>query len=112
MTYKIPNPKPKENKNFEVENPERYQGWSNFDTWQVALNIDNDEGTYEMSREAIREGTITDGESYKEWFKESFATDEEGFYRIVDGWSERELDNVDWDEIYNSHKEEIVEDED
>jgi len=90
---------------FKVKD-ERYYGWTNFNTWQVALNIDNDEGTYHASREAIKDGTITDGRSYKEWFKENFQSQEEGYYKIQDGWSENELNEVDWEEIYKNHKEE------
>lgn len=28
-----------------------YQGWTNYETWNVALWIDNDRGTYEMVKE-------------------------------------------------------------
>jgi hypothetical protein len=71
--------------------------------------LDNDEGFYNESRDAIKRGDIKDGESYKEWFKEMAQTKEEGFYKIFDGWSERELDEVDWEEIYENHKREIEE---
>lgn len=33
----------------------RYNGWTNYETWCVKLWIDNDEGEYEMWREAARE---------------------------------------------------------
>ena len=28
-----------------------YQGWTNYETWNVALWIDNDQGVYEMMKE-------------------------------------------------------------
>ena len=28
-----------------------YNGWTNYETWNVALWLDNDQGTYEMMRE-------------------------------------------------------------
>lgn len=32
-----------------------YNGWSNYETWCVALWIDNDEGSYEQARDLVRE---------------------------------------------------------
>ena len=32
-----------------------YQGWNNYETWNVALWIDNDQGTYEMVEEWAKE---------------------------------------------------------
>jgi hypothetical protein len=109
MAYRLPlNKTEREEAKYGVK--DRYNGWHNLNTWQVALNIDNDEGIYESSRDAIRDGAIKDGESYKAWFKEYAQTDEEGFYKVFDGWSEKELDNdVDWDEIYETHKKELEE---
>lgn len=34
---------------------ERYNGWTNYETWFVALWIDNDEGTHERRHEMARE---------------------------------------------------------
>jgi hypothetical protein len=32
-----------------------YNGWTNYETWGVALILDNDYGTYQMVREAVEE---------------------------------------------------------
>lgn len=32
-----------------------YNGWHNYETWAVALWIDNDQGTYEWARDLARE---------------------------------------------------------
>lgn len=34
---------------------EKYQGWTNRETWAAALWLDNDEGLYNQSREIVRE---------------------------------------------------------
>lgn len=34
---------------------EGYQGWKNYETWAVALWLDNDQGSYEYWREVIQE---------------------------------------------------------
>jgi hypothetical protein len=31
-----------------------YNGWSNYETWNVALWLDNEQGTYNMTREVVR----------------------------------------------------------
>ena len=33
----------------------RYNGWTNYETWNVALWLDNEEPTYRLTREAMRE---------------------------------------------------------
>lgn len=35
--------------------PETYEGWKNYPTWAVNLWLSNDEGLYEMTREAVRD---------------------------------------------------------
>jgi uncharacterized protein YgfB (UPF0149 family) len=37
---------------------ERYNGWTNYETWVTALWIDNDEGTYTESRRMVEQVRI------------------------------------------------------
>src|SRR5690348_15456796 len=36
------------------DDPERYNGWTNRETWAVALHINNDQGWQESIRETVR----------------------------------------------------------
>ena len=45
----------------EVLNPDSYNGWKNYETWAVALWIDNDQGSYEQSRQLARD-VLTSGQ--------------------------------------------------
>lgn len=49
-----------------------YNGWTNYETWAVALWIDNEQGTYHQRREIVREHTEAYKCSYalKEWITE------------------------------------------
>ena len=37
-----------------------YQGWKNYETWAVALWLDNEEGSYNTARQIVKEG-LKDG---------------------------------------------------
>jgi hypothetical protein len=53
-----------------------YNGWKNYETWSVALFIDNESN--ECIREARRAAKRdTWGDALKEWFEEYFLTDPE-----------------------------------
>lgn len=41
-----------------MDTEKRYNGWTNYETWCVKLWIDNDQGEYEMWREATRESWL------------------------------------------------------
>lgn len=41
-------------------NAKTYNGWSNYETWCVALWMDNDQGSYEIARETARECAALD----------------------------------------------------
>jgi hypothetical protein len=90
---------------------ESYNGWANYQTWKVALNIDNEESTYNESRDLIRYNRVKNGDDLKAWFCEIAQTQEQGFYRLCDSWSESELNEVDFDEIYNNYAQEFEEEE-
>jgi hypothetical protein len=88
---------------------ETYNGWANYPTWNVALWMDNEEGSYlharELGREAIeantnesldRDGAVYDlATTLQEWHEES-VPELGGFAADLHGWAMR---HVDWREI-------------
>ncbi len=90
---------------------EKYNGWHNYETWKMHLNLTNEEGLYNGSVAVVRE---TKGEDYekaqalKEWVEENFWVDD---YNIVhfpqgDSFSTAELSEVDWLEVAKAFMEE------
>lgn len=59
---------------------QEYNGWTNYETWAVALHIDNEPGTYEGSREIVaRSDEEWDAaEALKDWTEEVYILNEEG----------------------------------
>lgn len=98
-----------------------YNGWPNYPTWNVALWMDNDEGSYSHARELTenaigwqtddgelnRGGAIADlAEALKQWHDE--ATPElEGFSADIHGWA---MGFVDWRHIAEHLVDEVTED--
>jgi hypothetical protein len=97
--------------------PKEYNGWTNYTTWSVALNIDNDQYMQEETLRVIKEGEVTNGYELKDWFKQTLE-DSDNYnedyhsFKISDAWSERELDDdVNWTELYNSYAKQVKENE-
>ena len=43
---------------------EKYQGWTNYETWLLALHIDNDRGMYEYVKEMVEEVCEDESDEY------------------------------------------------
>jgi hypothetical protein len=80
-----------------------YNGWTNWATWNVNLWLDNDEQLHKLSKQ------MSSPELLQE-FCEHFIHD------FLDFWNEdrfgnksldeREWDNINWEELYDTYKEE------
>lgn len=62
-----------------------YQGWSNYETWNVALWIYNDEGAYEMVKEWAAEGwKAAEKLSDRPYGRTGFNREERAAYALAD----------------------------
>lgn len=87
-----------------------YNGWKNYETWCVSLWIDNEEGSYNQSREMARdsESTIELADALKDWIEESAPEMDASV------WSDllnAALSEVDWYEIAENYREEVASDD-
>lgn len=97
-----------------------YNGWKNYETWAMALWIDNDEGTYNQSREMAKDALEAHNERtgygataagslahyLKEWQEEMMPEIKASV------WSDllrAAFSEVDWFEIAENYLEEVTE---
>lgn len=95
-----------------------YNGYTNYETWLLCLNIDNDEGLYNSVRDLTTEylnETHHDrdtankydlGNIIKEWLEEAFYNEECSVYKICDTWTLRDWQEIDWLEVAETRLEE------
>lgn len=78
----------------------KYNGYRNYDTWLLCLNIDNDEGLYNKFRNY--KGSPDD---LKDELEEMFYNEEMNVVKIFDTWDMRSWHNIDWIEVLETRKE-------
>jgi hypothetical protein len=104
----------------------KYEGWTNYETWCVALWIDNEEGSYHASRELAKDlyrqaETSRDGRFTREFnaacaLAEALKEEHEEGNPLADKPSvysdllSAALRDVNWHEIATQYVEEIAED--
>jgi len=89
---------------------EGYNGWTNYETWLLALNVDNDQGLYNFSRDLIKQTKSMDvwdaAKELKEQLEELTYNEECDVYKICDNWTQRDWKEINFNEIVKSWREE------
>lgn len=95
-----------------------YNGYNNYETWLLCLNIDNDQGLYNSINELVTEylnDTRYDrttcnyydlGDRIRDYLEELFWNDEYNVYKICDTWTLRDWQEIDWLEVAETRLEE------
>ena len=81
-----------------------YNGYTNYETWLLCLNIDNDQGLQSNIKEQVNEYPNADnyelGQNIKEYLEEIFYREDCGIYRIDhDSWTFRDWKEINWKEV-------------
>lgn len=91
---------------------EKYNGWTNYDTWLLNLNLTNEQGLYDSVIEWLKENPKSKYEynvlridAFKDWLYDSFWNDEFYVYKISDSWTERDFQNINFNEILGEFEE-------
>ena len=90
---------------FNEEEYDRYNGWTNYETWNVALYLNNEEPLY---RAAVEYANGTDEPTYGEFIGQAIATGALLTPLTPDGirWLDSGLDYDELDEMIRDHREE------
>jgi hypothetical protein len=81
-----------------------YNGYSNYETWLLCLNIDNEEYLYTEINNIVDEqkgimDTYDMGNMIKEYLEELFFNEEYNIYKICDTWTTRDWNEINWVEV-------------
>jgi len=76
-----------------------YNGYTNYETWKLCLNLDNNENLYNYYKNY--KGDYTD---LKDEIEHDFEV--ENGYKIEDFWSYNEWKEINWEEVLETRKEE------
>lgn len=89
----------------------KYNGWANFETWLLNLNLTNDYGLYNMVEEYYMrnfeqndEITWSDADDFKEYLEEMFFVEQYNIYYICDTWTFRDWNEINFKEVLEGFK--------
>lgn len=91
----------------------RYNGYTNFETWLMALNIDNDstifyDVLYIIKMNIKEDDSVLVG-AIKQYLEDRFYIDEYSIYHICNSWTNRDFNEIDFYDLIENWKEAIKE---
>ena len=94
----------------------KYNGWANYDTWLLALNLNNEMGSQDMMHEYYMnnfeqddEITYSDADDFKDYLGDMFLVEQYYIYHICDSWTFRDWNEINFKEVLESFKPEAEE---
>jgi len=90
---------------------EGYNGYTNYETWLVCLNIDNDEGLHDdveqFATELAKDNSLLSiGDQIQQYLEEAFWDELTNVIKICDTWDMRSWNKIDWHEVAETRLEE------
>jgi len=90
---------------------EGYNGYTNYETWLVCLNIDNDKALYDDVRNIAlgyseKHDNYDTGCQIRIHLELTYWVLEYNIYKICDSWTERDWKEINWTEVAETRLEE------
>lgn len=97
---------------------EKYNGWTNYETWLLHLNLSDKQETDNATRELVK-GIEEDGkkgynktdgdkvQAFREQLEELFWIAEHNIYKICDSWTSRDWHEINFLEVYKAYSDEL-----
>lgn len=95
---------------------EKYNGWSNYETWLLNLNLTTEQGIYESTVDYVQvdltfkyEFDFERIKAFKEYLESLYYIEKYSVYCIFDTWTGRDWNKINFKEIYDTFKDLLTE---
>jgi len=89
-------------------NEEPYNGWTNYETWLLVVNLDNEENLHNNVKEWFMSldkpfDIYKVANIFREWLEENFWVEDHNIFKICDTWTYRDWQEINWFEVSRSY---------
>jgi hypothetical protein len=89
-----------------MENEKGYQGYTNYETWLLAFNLNNSQGAQDLAFDAALQSD--DEKEFREALEEACYIEEYSIYKFEAVWTQRDWDDIDWTELFDLFKKDAL----